>query len=254
MGIATAVNNRWCLERLSDAELDARVRVRQSVWEDCEEEKCMEGDGIVPGPLYWMQNHTKTHDEHWLEKGTKPDSPFPDKPYFPWLVWHLMNDRRQFIPKSREMMATWLLIGYGAWKAQFFPTVQVIVQTQKDEKVVDLIKGRGTPGYARTLYEQQPAWLKGRHPLTKAMKDLPEDLISWANGSSIRGVPKGADQIRQYHPTIVIFDEAAHLDEFRESYGAAEPVCSQIIAVSSAAPSFFGDICVEAWTAAHNPR
>jgi hypothetical protein len=225
-----------------------------SAEEDLEERKCIDGDGAIPGPLYWMQNHTKTHDEHWMEKGTEPNAAFPRLPYFPWLVSRLQSGRRIFIPKSREMMVSWLVVAYGVWKAQFFPSVHVIVQAQKDEKVIDLIKGRGTPGYARTLYEQQPDWLKTRHPLVKPMKDQPEDMIAWASWSSIRGVPKGADQIRQYHPTIVIFDEAAHLDEFRESYGAADPVCSQIIAVSSAAPSWFGDVCVEALGAAYNPQ
>ena len=236
----------------SRAPVEVRALARQRLWENREEAKCVHGDGQVPGPLYWMQNHTRTYDKHYLEKGTAPYASFPRLAYFPWLVLHFMADRRIFVPKSRELMLTWLVIAYGVWKCQFFPTVEVMVQSQKDEKVVDLIKGRGTPGYARTLYEQQPEWLRVRHPLAKSMKDMPEDLISWANGSSIRGVPKGADQIRQYHPTVVIFDEAAHLDEFRESYGAAEPVCSQIIAVSSAAPSWFGDICAASWTGLHN--
>ena len=89
--------------------------------------------------------------------------------------------------------------------------------------------------------------LKDLHPLAKPSTEMPGDMLAWANGSTLHGVPSGADQIRQYHPTIVIFDEAAHLDEFAESYGAAEPVASQIIAVSSAAPSWFGDVCRQRW-------
>jgi hypothetical protein len=71
-------------------------------------------------------------------------------------------------------------------------------------------------------------------------------MISWANGSTLQGVPKGADQIRQYHPTLLIVDEAAHVDDFEASYAAADPVCGQIIAVSSAAPGWFGDIVTQA--------
>jgi hypothetical protein len=40
----------------------------------------------------------------------------------------------------------------------------------------------------------------------------------------------------------MFFDEAVYLDDFLGSYGAAEPVATQIIAVSSAGPSDFGDI------------
>ncbi len=67
--------------------------------------------------------------------------------------------------------------------------------------------------------------------------------MSWKNGSCIQGIPKGPDQIRQYHPTIFIVDEAAYLDGFKASYDAADPVCPKIIAVSSAGPSWFGEIC-----------
>ncbi len=68
--------------------------------------------------------------------------------------------------------------------------------------------------------------------------------MSWKNGSIIQGVPKGADQVRQYHPTVFAVDEAAHVDEFKESYAAADPVCPKIIAVSSAGPGWFGLMCM----------
>ena len=56
----------------------------------------------------------------------------------------------------------------------------------------------------------------------------------------------GADQIRQYHPSVLILDEAAFLSDFEESYAAADPVAAQIIAVSSAAARYFGDVCTQA--------
>jgi hypothetical protein len=69
-------------------------------------------------------------------------------------------------------------------------------------------------------------------------------------------VPAGAAQVRQYHPSVVFFDEAAFLDDFLGSYGAAEPVAPKIIAVSSAFPSDFGDICNRVMDAntPQNPR
>ncbi len=200
-------------------------------------------DADVPGPLYWLQYCTKTFDEKWKEKGVEPYRRFPKLPYLRWLFRGMMTARRLFVPKSREMMISWTVIGYGVWMAQFHERIRVIVQTQKEDKVVDLIKGAGVPGYARTLYERQDDWLKERNPLTVAIEDQSSTRISWANGSLIQGVPKGADQVRQYHPTLLIVDGAAHLDEFKESYGAADPVCEQIIAVSSAAPGWFMEQC-----------
>ncbi len=76
------------------------------------------------------------------------------------------------------------------------------------------------------------------------MADLPADKMVWRNGSSIQALGQGTDQGRLYHPTIKFFDEAAHLDEFEASFGAALPVAKQFIAVSSAAPGgFLAEVC-----------
>jgi hypothetical protein len=218
------------------SELLKRARARKLADEVDIDREC------AADPLYWLQNHTQTFDEHWQDKGAQPYARFPNKPYFPFLFYQLKTEKRLFLPKSREMMLSWAVIGYAVWMCEFFERARVIVQAQKLEKVIDLISGRGNPGYTRTLYEQQDQFLKDRHPLVKPSTEMPGDMLAWVNGSTLHGVPSGADQIRQYHPTLVIFDEAAHLDEFRESYGAAEPVALQIVALSSAAPSHFGDV------------
>jgi len=143
------------------------------------------------------------------------------------------------------MMVSWAAIGYCVWKCQFFDRQHVIVQAQKEGKAAELLKGTGNPGYAATLYERQPQWLKESHPLLKPLQEMPATVICWANGSTLRGIPQGADQIRMFHPTLYLVDEAAFIDDFEQSYGAAEAVDSQIIAVSSAAPSYFGDVCMD---------
>src|ERR1700687_5290995 len=46
------------------------------------------------GPLYWLQNHTKTFDDHAIEKGTPPKMPFPRKSYFVHLMRALIERHR----------------------------------------------------------------------------------------------------------------------------------------------------------------
>jgi len=204
----------------------------------------LNGDGIRPAPLCWMQECTKSYDEKWKAHGFDgPYQPFSRLPYLPWLLNLLMTEKRLLIPKSREMLVSWCAIGYAVWLCQIRPRTRVIVQTQKEGKAIDLIKGAGVPGYGRTLYEQQSERLKQEFPLTKPMEDQPSDAISWKNGSILQGVPSGADQIRLYHPTVVIFDEAAHLEDFQDSWAAAQPVAQQMIAVSSVAQGTFWDWC-----------
>jgi hypothetical protein len=203
-----------------------------------EEERCR------TDPLHWLQNWTETFDEKWREKGLpSPYRPFPTKPYFPFLFQAFQTSRRLFVPKSRDLMISWAAVGYAAWKCQFFERQHCIVQAQKEGKVAELIKGTGNLGYAATLYVRQPDWLKQLHPLLKPLEENPATMMSWANGSTLRGLPQGADQIRMFHPNVYIADEAAYIEDFEAAYGAADPVAAQIIAISSAAPSWFGDVC-----------
>jgi hypothetical protein len=203
--------------------------------------RVLNGEPDRPGPLFWLQECTETYDEHWVNKDlTSPYAKFPKLPYWPRLFWFLEHKPRILIPKSREMMLSWAVVGYGVWHCQLFPRTRVIVQTQKEDKAIALVTGRGVPGYARTLYDRQTERMKQEFPLTKPMTEMPANEVSWGNESVIMGVPCGADQVRTYHPTIMMFDEAAHLDEFEAALAAAEPVCAKIIAVSSVVPGASG--------------
>jgi len=206
----------------------------------------IENEFCARDPLYWLQRHTKTRDDHWRDKGTEPYCKFPTSkalPYMPRLFELLRSERRLFIPKSREMMLSWAIMGYAVWLCQWTENSQVIVQSERESKSIDLVVGRGVRGYCRVLWEQQDEFLREKHALTKAIDDMPGDLLSWKDGSSIRGVPSGADQVRQYHPALFVMDEAAFLTEASASYDTAEPLSTQIIVVSSAGPGWFADLC-----------
>jgi hypothetical protein len=159
----------------------------------------------------------------------------------------MQTERRLWLPKSRDMMLSWAVMGYAVWKCQWFPATEVLVQTQKEDKAVDLVTGREKMGYVRTLYEMQTDFLKVLNPTSKPPSEMAGDLFSWANESSIRGIPAGAHQFRQWHPSLAIFDEAAFVDEWADSYRSAQPVCSQIIVLSSAYPSAFFDLVEDAF-------
>ena len=94
----------------------------------------LNGDGTRPGPLYWLQECTETYDEHWVPKGlASPYAKFPQLPYWPWLFNCLMREREVLIPKSREMMISWAVVGYGVWHCQVFPRTRFIVQLIRSE-------------------------------------------------------------------------------------------------------------------------
>ncbi len=57
--------------------------------------------------------------------------------------------------------------------------------------------------------------------------------------AGIIGVASGVNQIRHYHPTVYVMDEASHLGEAQACYELANPVAWQIVAISTVAPGWF---------------
>jgi hypothetical protein len=194
--------------------------------------------------LYWAQHYSATADEHALDKGTSPTMPFPKLEYFDYLWAAMVQSRRLFIPKSREMMTSWIVAAYCTWLCQYNPSVMCLVQTQNEQKVKRLLM------YSKTLYDNQPLFLRMMHPLKGgaiSSADLSQSATAqiWDNRSSVVGVPGGAHQVRSYHPSVLVIDEGAHLVEARESYDTAAPVVPKIIDISSAGPGFFQEMCDE---------
>jgi hypothetical protein len=190
----------------------------------------------VEDPLEWLQCHTCTHDSHWREAGARnPYRPFPDKPYFRPLLTVIRQQPILFIEKSRDMMISWLCVGFFTHAAMTNEHREVLFQSQKEDKGAELVD------YAKTLYDQQNEVLRWRFPLTKPIREQSALKLEFANGSRIIGIPEGADQIRSYHPWGLLMDEAAFQPEAGEAYDAAVPVCQKIVVVSSAGPGWFAD-------------
>jgi hypothetical protein len=187
-------------------------------------------------PWEWLTQYTQTFDEHAAEKGVPVHKPFPTKEYLRVVLRYLERSPRIFIPKSREMLTSWLVMGYCTQKAQYKKRTRVIIQTEKEEKGWDLVE------YCRCLYNQQPEWLRRLHPLATGGVQS-KGLLLWDNESRVRAIPSGANQVRQAHPTVLVLDEASFLPEAMQSYETANPVTSQIIAISSAGPGWFADMC-----------
>jgi hypothetical protein len=206
------------------------------------------------GPMYWLRTLTKTKNFHWQKQGLTAEqsvAPFPFwkhpnaivKPewdYLDWLMFYMLDSFEQgydlYVPKARQMLTSWEAVGYVTWSCQFFPNVQAVGQSEKDDKAQGLI------AYANALYENQPEWLRLRHPLKRGDSGTQHE-IQWANGSEFIAVPQGERQTASYHPTIFFSDEAAHQPAWKATINIVKPVAKQVVCVSSAAFSEFGLSC-----------
>ena len=189
---------------------------------------------LLADPLLWLQKYTKTKDSHWREAGApSPYRPFPDKPYFRPIVDMFQKEPVLFIEKSRDMMVSWLGVGLFTHAAMTNPGIEVLFQSQKEEKAFELVE------YAKVLYHQQDEVLRKAFPLKSRIEA--QGSLEFAHGSRIIGIPGGGDQIRSYHPWGLFQDEAAFMPEAGDAYDNAVPVCKKILVVSSAGPGWFAD-------------
>lgn len=188
-------------------------------------------------PYRWVTEHTQTYNEHWLEEG-RPSAyeSFPRLDYFRALFDFFSSERIIWVEKSRDMMVSWACVAYLTVNAMRVPHRGIVLQCQKDDKVIQLID------YAKCLYRQQEEWLKKAFPLTKPIERQSSHSLEFAHGGYIVGIPGGADQIRSYHPWGYLNDESSFQPDAGECYNEAlSAVKGSIIFNSSAGPGWYAD-------------
>ncbi len=133
-------------------------------------------------------------------------------------------------------MISWACVAYLTLQAMKTPYRGVLMQTQKEDKVIQLIE------YAKYLYKTQPEWLQQAFPLAKPIDNQADLKLEFANGSYLAGIPGGADQIRSFHPWAYLNDESSFQPEAGECYHEALAVVKdKIIFNSSAGPGWYAD-------------
>jgi hypothetical protein len=217
-----------------EAIVQANQRVRQSALDRVSERVCE----ALRDTFTWATGHTETYNEHWVEEGRPtPYEKFPKHEYLRIVFEFLESDERiLWFEKSRDMMLSWACVAYLTKQAMQTEQRSVLFQTQKEKKAAQLVK------YAKTLYVRQDRFLQDAYPLTKPIDQQPALELHFANGSSIIGIPGGADQIRSYHPWGYLNDESSFQPEAGECYNEAlSAVKGKIIFNSSAGPGWYAD-------------
>lgn len=199
-----------------------------------------------PYPLEMYRERCKMSHAHSLEgccQASLDSLPFahrlspanlPD--YLDLLVGYLMVEKEIYVPKTREMITSWSVMGFITWFCQFYEKIGWIGQSEKDDKAQGLVK------YSGILYANQPDWMKQAFPLKRG-DSATLHRVDWANGSWFKAVPQGERQLASEHPHGYFSDESAHQDAWKATVNIARPAVRQLIHVSSAAPSDFMDEC-----------
>jgi hypothetical protein len=170
-----------------------------------------------------------TQDEHDLENPVKK---FPDKQYLRVLCDLWYREQLLLIPKSRQLLMTWLFSACYLWDTQFHKGRLNFFQSKKEEDADRVVQR------AYFVYEHQPEWIKQLFPAEYTFCHL-----KFPKGKSeIWGVPQGEAQVRSHTASGIFSDEMAFQPESERAYTASRPTIfggGRFTGVSTANPGFF---------------
>jgi hypothetical protein len=190
-------------------------------------------------PWFFMRNLVTTLDEH---DSANPYKPFPNDAYLEVTTRVLERELFVAIPKSRQMMMSWLCLTFSLWWGLSHSGQLILFQSKKEEDANRLIER------AWGVYDRLPNSVKERVPAEHSYLKIRFP----GTDVKIEGIPQGADQIRSTTPSLLFSDEMAFQDDAEMAYAAALPALQgargggRAIFVSSAAPGFFQEM-IEDW-------
>jgi hypothetical protein len=193
-------------------------------------------------PWEWIKDCVRTLDEN---DANNPIKPFPtEKKYLQIMCKIWTRERLVAIPKSRQMMASWLMVSLHLWDVWFNKGRLIGCMSKKEDVANELLKRM------KFIHDHVPedVWPKELRP---KLEFVYCEVRNVDFGSRIVALPEGADQARSYTFSRLLCDEMAFWDNAQATYSAAIPTLGAhgcLTAISSAAPSFFHDIvfdCVD---------
>jgi hypothetical protein len=181
-------------------------------------------------PWYFIVNYCWTirreEEKSFVER-------VPPKEYLRLIANDWYTHKSYLLSKSRQLMATWLMVILHLRECMFEKHISVVCQTKKEDDADSEMIQR-----AKFVWDNLPSWMKRRCPAKYSFCKM---LFS-RTGSRLYGIPSGGDKIRSRNPNYLLSDEFAFQGEAEESYTAALACCHRITLVSSANPGFMRDL------------
>lgn len=186
----------------------------------------------------WLFEQVKTQDE-----ASQQLLRFPDKEYLKDLARALETEQMVVIPKSRRVMASWILAAYAHWKVRFHKHTAVFFQSLTESKAAYIVDQR-----IKLIEDSLEPIFKREYEGLKTKTGLVGKLTFKDTGSFVQAIPQGDDVIRSYTPSLLICDEIDFMPEGHLAVNAAMSTvekASQIVLITTSnGPSgVVGKIC-----------
>ncbi len=157
-------------------------------------------------PWRFLTGHVKTHDP---ERGI---AAFPGYPYLRELIETVSRERFLLVPKSRQMMVTWTMVGYFLWRALFRGPGLYLFLSRNERCAEELLER------ARLVLSHLPPGMRPRPTVNSR-----QELAFGGLGSRMLSLPASPHGPRMYSPTGVFWDEMAFTPYDEQIWSALKP-------------------------------
>lgn len=160
-------------------------------------------------PVYFIRKYVK------ISHPTRGPIPFQTYQYQEDCVSDFLNHRLIICNKSRQLGLSTVSAAYALWLALFRREKNVLVIATKLETAkLFLRKVKG-------MFDSLPEWLVMPTLTGESVKEL-----KFSNGSIVKAIPTSPDAGRGEAVSLLIVDEAAHIDDFDELWTGLQPMLS----------------------------
>jgi hypothetical protein len=188
-------------------------------------------------PIHFMKKYCM------IQHPVRGKIPFHLFPFQEKTLTQFAGNRFNIVLKSRQTGISTLSAGYALWKMIFNSDFNVLVIATKQDVAKNLVTK------VRVMHELLPSWLKNG-----SMEDNKLSL-RLNNGSQIKAIASSPDAGRSEALSLLIFDEAAFIDDIDEIWVAAQSTLStggSCIALST--PNGVGNWFHQTWLGAEESR
>jgi phage FluMu gp28-like protein len=160
-------------------------------------------------PAYFLDNYAKiVHQSRGL-------IPFHTFKFQKQLLDDFHDHRYNIILKSRQMGISTIVAGYSAWMMLFHKERNILVMATKLNTAIEIVEK------VKDIIDSVPDWIK--------IADIAvnnKTKLELTNGSKIHGVPTSKDAGRSQALSLLILDEAAHVEDMDDLWTGLLPTIS----------------------------
>ena len=186
-------------------------------------------------PVYFMKKYCM------IQHPVRGKIPFHLYPFQENTLTQFKDNRYNIILKSRQTGISTLTAGFALWKMLFNQDFNVLVIATKQEVAKNLVTK------VRVMNQYLPSWLK--------QTTVEDNKLSlrYSNGSQIKATSAASDAGRSEALSLLVFDEAAFIDNIEEIWISAQSTLSTGgNAIILSTPNGVGNFFHRTWVSAED--